>query len=110
MLRDLVPLLGYMRRYRWGYLWGTLACIATNVAAVQGPQILKKVIDELERGVARERIVFLACIFVGIYLVKGVFLYRAKSNSIFATTSSSNLNVRTQISIRSTAPATSWPA
>lgn len=64
-----------MRRYRWGYTWGTLACIATNIAAVQGPQILKKAIDELERGVSRERIVFLACIFVGIYLIKGVFLY-----------------------------------
>jgi len=75
MFRDLGPLFGYMRRYRWGYVWGTLACIATNIAAVQGPQILKKAIDELERGVSRERIVLLACIFVGIYLVKGVFLY-----------------------------------
>ncbi len=75
MLRELGPLLHYMRRYRWGYLWGTLACIATNVAAVQGPQILRKTIDELERGVSRERIVFLACVFVGIYLIKGLFLY-----------------------------------
>jgi ATP-binding cassette subfamily B multidrug efflux pump len=75
MLRDLGPLFGYMRRYRWGYIWGTLACIATNIAAVQGPQILKKAIDELERGVSRERIVFLAGIFVAIYVVKGVFLY-----------------------------------
>src|SRR3984957_10113720 len=75
MLRELGPLLSYMRRYRWGYLWGTLACIATNIAAVQGPQILRKAIDELERGVSRERIVFLACVFIGIYLVKGLFLY-----------------------------------
>jgi ATP-binding cassette subfamily B protein len=75
MLRDLGPLLGYMRRYRSGYIWGTLACIATNIAAVQGPQILKKAIDELELGVSRQRIVFLACTFVAIYLVKGVFLY-----------------------------------
>src|SRR3984957_5196443 len=75
MFRELGPLLSYMRRYRWGCLWGTLACIATNIAAVQGPQILRKVIDELERGVSRQRIVFLASIFVGIYLVKGVFLY-----------------------------------
>ena len=75
MLRELGPLLSYMRRYRWGYLWGTLACIATNIVAVQGPQILRKAIDELERGVSRERIVFLACVFVAIYLVKGVFLY-----------------------------------
>jgi ATP-binding cassette subfamily B multidrug efflux pump len=75
MFRELGPLLSYMRRYRWGYLWGSLACIATNVAAVQGPQILKKAIDELERGVSRERIVFLAGVFVAIYLIKGLFLY-----------------------------------
>jgi ATP-binding cassette, subfamily B, multidrug efflux pump len=75
MLRELGPLLRYMRRYRWGYLWGTLACIATNIAAVQGPQILRKAIDELERGISRERIIFLACVFVGIYVVKGIFLY-----------------------------------
>src|SRR6201996_683896 len=75
MLRELGPLFSYMRRYRWGYLWGTLACIATNVAAVQGPQILKKVIDEFERGVARQRIVYLACLFIAVYLIKGVFLY-----------------------------------
>jgi ATP-binding cassette subfamily B multidrug efflux pump len=75
MFRELGPLLSYMRRYRWGYLWGTLACIATNIAAVQGPQILRKAIDELERGVSRERIVFLACVFVAIYLIKGIFLY-----------------------------------
>jgi ATP-binding cassette subfamily B protein len=75
MFRDLGPLLSYMRRYRWGYLWGTLACIATNVAAVQGPQILRKAIDELQVGVSRQRVVFLASVFVGIYLVKGIFLY-----------------------------------
>lgn len=75
MLRDLGPLLSYMRRYRWGYLWGTLACICTNIAAVQAPQILKKAIDELQRGVSRERIVFLAAVFVAIYLIKGIFLY-----------------------------------
>jgi len=75
MFRELGPLLRYMRRYRWGYLWGTLACIATNIAAVQGPQILRKAIDELERGITRDRIIFLACVFVGIYVVKGIFLY-----------------------------------
>jgi ATP-binding cassette, subfamily B, multidrug efflux pump len=75
MLRELGPLLSYMRRYRWGYLWGTLACIATNIAAVQAPQILKKAIDELEIGVSHKRILILALVFVAIYLVKGLFLY-----------------------------------
>jgi ATP-binding cassette subfamily B protein len=75
MFRDLGPLLGYMRRYRWGYLWGTLSVIATNIVAVQFPRILGMAIDELKTGTTRTWIFALAGIMVGIYIVKGVFLY-----------------------------------
>jgi hypothetical protein len=37
---DLGPLYSYMRRYRWGYVQGTLACVATNIVAVQFPRVL----------------------------------------------------------------------
>ncbi len=75
MFRDLGPLLGYMRRYRWGYLWGTLSVIATNIVAVQFPRILGMAIDELKTGTTRTWIFALAGIMVGIYIVKGIFLY-----------------------------------
>lgn len=75
MLRDLGPLLGYMRRYRWGYLWGTLSVIATNIVAVQFPRVLGTAIDELKSGTTRTWILALAGILVAIYLVKGIFLY-----------------------------------
>jgi ATP-binding cassette subfamily B multidrug efflux pump len=75
MLRDLAPLFGYMRRYRWGYVWGTLSCIATNAVWVLFPQVIRKAIDGLERGITRERILFFAGLLVAIALVKGVFLY-----------------------------------
>jgi len=75
MLRDLAPLFQYMRRYRWGYVWGTLSCIATNAVWVLFPQVLRKAIDELERGVSRQQVVIFACALVAISLVKGVFLY-----------------------------------
>jgi len=75
MLRDLAPLFHYMRRYRWGYVWGTLSCIATNAVWVLFPQVLRKAIDELERGVSRQQVVIFACALVAISLVKGVFLY-----------------------------------
>jgi len=76
MFRDLAPLYSYMRRYRWGYLWGTLACIATNAASVQFPRVLGFVIDKLQKNQAsRETIVLLAGLLVGISLTKGVFLY-----------------------------------
>jgi ATP-binding cassette subfamily B protein len=75
MFRDLRPLFGYMRRYRWGYLWGTLSCIGTNTIAVQMPQVLKYAIDDMRQGTTRQRILLFAGLLVLIALVKGVFLY-----------------------------------
>ncbi|HVZ83363.1 MAG TPA: ABC transporter ATP-binding protein [Terracidiphilus sp.] len=75
MLRDLGPLFGYMRRYRWGYLWGTLSVIATNIVAVQFPRVLGMAIDDLKNGTTRAWILAFAGILVAIYVVKGVFLY-----------------------------------
>ena len=99
MLRDLRPLFVYMRRYRWGYLWGTLSCIATNAVWVLFPLVLEAAIDGMnkgiprtgiwmwfpwawriatngaDKGVTREGILLFAGLLVAIALVKGVFLY-----------------------------------
>ena len=75
MLRDLRPLFSYMRRYRWGYLWGTLCCIGTNIVSVQFPQVIKYAIDEMKHGVTRRQILIFAGLLVLIALVKGIFLY-----------------------------------
>ena len=44
MFRDLAPLYSYMRRYRWGYLWGTLSCICVNGIWVLFPLVLQMAI------------------------------------------------------------------
>ncbi len=75
MLRDLGPLFGYMRRYRWGYLWGTLSCIATNAVWVLFPLVIENAIDGLEHGVTKSRMLIIAGLLVAIALLKGVFLY-----------------------------------
>ncbi len=75
MLRDLRPLFSYMRRYRWGYLRGTLSCIATNAVAVLFPIVLEEAVNRLKSGTTRETIFFLALLLVAISLTKGVFLY-----------------------------------
>jgi ATP-binding cassette subfamily B protein len=93
MLRDLAPLFSYMRRYRWGYLWGTLSCVCTNAIwvlfpqviqwAIDGiggksdtlPKLLQQAIDYLSNGDIRSKILIFACLLVGIALIKGVFLY-----------------------------------
>jgi ATP-binding cassette subfamily B multidrug efflux pump len=76
MLRELRPLFSYMRRYRWGYLWGTLSCIATNAAAVQFPRVLGWAVDKLQKHQAgHQAILVFAGLLVAISLVKGIFLY-----------------------------------
>ncbi len=76
MLGDLRPLFAYMRRYRWGYLWGSLAVVATNAISVQFPRVVGQVIDSLrEPGTTRRTILLLAGLLVAIGITKGIFLY-----------------------------------
>ncbi len=75
MLRDMQPLLGYMRRYRWGYVWGTLSCVITNIIWVQFPAVLGNAVNKIEHGTTRNEILLLAGVLVLISLAKGVFLY-----------------------------------
>ncbi len=75
MLRDLGPLFPYMRRYRWGYLWGSLSCIATNAVSVFAPWVIGKAVDDMKHGVNWRHIQIFSALLILIALVKGVFLY-----------------------------------
>jgi len=75
MFGDLGPLFPYMRRYRWGYVRGTLACVCTNIVAVQFLRVLGMAINRIEKGTTQDLILVFALILVAISLVKGVFLY-----------------------------------
>jgi len=75
-----------MARYKWGYLWGTLALTATNAIWVLFPKVIERAVNELNdlshAGAAselmRQKIVFYAGLLVGIALLKGVFLYASR--------------------------------
>ena len=75
MLRDLRPLFVHMRRYRWGYVWGTLSCILTNAIGVQFPRVLGDAIDAISKGTTRQHILLFAGLLVVISAGKGIFLY-----------------------------------
>jgi ATP-binding cassette subfamily B multidrug efflux pump len=83
MFRDLKPLFRYMARYRWGYLWGTLALTATNAIWVVFPIVLKQAINalnhqNLDASATRRIILVYAGLLIGIALLKGVFLYASR--------------------------------
>ena len=75
MVGELRPLYPYIRRYRWGYLRGTLACVSTNTVAVLFPTVLGMAVDAIKNGTTRRHILLLALLLIGINLVKGVFMY-----------------------------------
>jgi len=83
MIRDLKPLFHYMARYRWGYLWGTLALMATNGFKVIFPQVLGRAVNELNHlgpdpVAMRRMILYYSGLVVGIALLSGVFLYASR--------------------------------
>jgi ATP-binding cassette subfamily B multidrug efflux pump len=78
MYQDLKPLFRYMARYRWGYLWGTLALAANNAIWVLFPEVIGQAINDLNGHATRQRILFYAGLLIGIALLKGVFLYSSR--------------------------------
>jgi ATP-binding cassette, subfamily B, multidrug efflux pump len=75
MLRDLRPLFSYMRRYKWGYLWGSLCVVGTNAVYVLFPKVLEKAIDGLRSGLTHRKLLLFVGALVAIGIVKGLFLY-----------------------------------
>jgi ATP-binding cassette subfamily B multidrug efflux pump len=76
VIRDLKPLFRYMARYRWGYLWGTLALMLTNAIWVLFPKVLEKAVNDLNymnlnSSATRQKILFYAGLLIGIALRGG---------------------------------------
>ncbi|HUY82305.1 MAG TPA: ABC transporter ATP-binding protein [Acidobacteriaceae bacterium] len=76
MLKELKPLLPYMKRYRRSYVWGALATVLNNAIWIFFPWIIGVAMDDLQHhGVTRQRILYYAGILVAIALAKAVFLF-----------------------------------
>jgi ATP-binding cassette, subfamily B, multidrug efflux pump len=73
--RRLRPLLPYMKRYRWGYLAGTLCVLANNAAWVLFPQIVKNAIDGLQQGVTRHALAVFAVSLLAVFAVRALFMF-----------------------------------
>jgi len=72
-----------MARYRWGYLWGTLALMATNAIWVLFPKVIEAAVNDMNHigmnaAAMRQKVLFYAGLLIGIALLKGVFLYASR--------------------------------
>jgi ATP-binding cassette subfamily B multidrug efflux pump len=69
------PLFPYMKRYWRGYLAGGVALVCTNLILLQGPLVIRHIVDDLNQGVAHGRLVYWCWLLVAIALSKGIFQY-----------------------------------
>jgi ATP-binding cassette subfamily B protein len=68
-------LLPYVNRYRRAFLIGLACVIATTTFQLLSPWVLKYAIDDLYRGVTREKLLLYAGLLLGVALVRAVFLF-----------------------------------
>jgi ATP-binding cassette, subfamily B, multidrug efflux pump len=74
--KSLRPLYPYLKKYRRGFMVGTVCVLLLNAIAVQSPQVIRVALDYLEKG-GRSigKLGFYALILVAIALSKGVFQF-----------------------------------
>jgi ATP-binding cassette subfamily B protein len=73
--KSLRPLLPYLKRYRWGYVAGTLCVFLTNGIWILFPLILGKAADDLHEGVTKHKLLLYAAILLAIAVTKGIFQF-----------------------------------
>ena len=73
--KSLRPLLSYLKRYRWGYVAGTVCVFLHNGIWVLFPLVLGKASDDLNQGVTRHKLLLYAGVMLGIAITKGIFQF-----------------------------------
>ncbi|MBI4463199.1 MAG: ABC transporter ATP-binding protein, partial [Acidobacteria bacterium] len=74
-LQSLNPLLPYLKPYRRQYLWGFLVLLCEVAFWATVPQIIRLAIDDIQKSLTAEKLVFYALLLVGVALGKAFFLF-----------------------------------
>jgi ATP-binding cassette, subfamily B, multidrug efflux pump len=73
--KNLRPLLPYLKKYRGGYVVGTICVLLTNGIWVLFPQVIQRAFDHLNRHGSVRKLGIYALLLVAIALGKGVFQF-----------------------------------
>lgn len=73
--KRLRPLLPYIKRYRWGYVAGTLCIFLTNGIQILNPKVLGLASDALLKGMTRHKLLVYAGLLLAIATGKGIFQF-----------------------------------
>ncbi|HVZ60779.1 MAG TPA: ABC transporter ATP-binding protein [Terriglobales bacterium] len=75
MFKRLSPLFPYMKRYRRGYVLGTLATLVNNGVWILFPLIIRRAVDDLHSGINRQKLSHYALQLIAVVIVKGIFQF-----------------------------------
>ena len=73
--KNLRPLLPYLKRYRWGYIFGTVCVFLTNGIWILFPLVIGRAADDLHAGVTRHKLLVYAGLLLAIAVSKGIFQF-----------------------------------
>jgi ATP-binding cassette, subfamily B, multidrug efflux pump len=73
--KNLRPLLPYLKRYRWGYVLGTVCVFLTNGIWILFPKVLGSAAEALKQGVTQHKLLLYAGMLLAIAVTKGIFQF-----------------------------------
>ena len=73
--KNLRPLLPYLKRYRWGYILGTVCVFLTNGIWILFPKVLGNAAEALKQGVTQHKLLLYAGMLLAIAVTKGIFQF-----------------------------------
>jgi ATP-binding cassette, subfamily B, multidrug efflux pump len=75
MLKNLQPLLPYLKKYRVTLFWGALTVFLNNGIWVVFPQVIQRAVDDLNRGATRHKFLVYALMLLAVAGTKGIFQF-----------------------------------
>jgi ATP-binding cassette subfamily B multidrug efflux pump len=73
--RSMRPLLPYLKRYRWGFVFGSFCIVLSNGAWAGLPRVIGKAAQSLEGGVTRHKLLIFTLQVLALAAVRGIFLF-----------------------------------
>src|ERR1039457_5060318 len=73
--KSMRPLVPYLKRYRWGFVFGTFCIVLSNGAWAGLPRVIGKAAQSLEGGVSRPKLLVFTLQVLALAVVRGIFLF-----------------------------------
>src|ERR1700733_6316234 len=73
--KSMRPLIPYLKRYRWGFVVGTICIIVNNGAWAGLPRVIGNAAQSLEGGVTRHKLFVFAMQVLALAAVRAIFLF-----------------------------------